>query len=415
VRFRGDLHDKALNDYFAALERLVVRVGALDDPAAHPFGKRVTEGLDQALPQDAKRAAIEATLSGAANGANRIATCADAPDSAFEPQPDRLLAESRRFFGDPIQPAELAAAWNRRAVDAMALQPASYTELVPGPYLWAALEGLGRLELCLAQFRPEAVAFTRDKGPAPDTLLGTTFVGAELEVRFLPEPGVARAAGLPGDGRTVVARFSADRACTFGYRNDNEPCSRAQCLPELAPLLWNDDARAVDGRARCDGTPLTNQLAQSGATADEHTQTPLRAALEDAWRIRQQQRLAQLEADVLRSDEYERASALYLEYYALAGVTLGTYPEGADALGGLFGPAKALAPRDVLADLLAERASPAVVLERIRTRAQTVHESVRTRGELVEAMGRESQFAHLRALAETIARLELASAAYTGR
>lgn len=412
ARFRDDVHHKALHDYFAALEQLVVRVGMLDDPAAHTYGKRATEGLEQPVPGGAKRAAIEATLSGAAADRNRIGSCADAPASAFEPQPDRLLAESRRFFGDPVQPAELVAAWNRQVVDDMALQPGSYVDLVPTPYLWSALEGLGRLEFCFAQFRPEAVAFTRDRGPVDGTLLGSTVVGAELEVRFVPDPAVARNAGLQGDGRTAVARFSADRACMFGYRNDDQPCSRAACLPQLAPLLWRDDDRTLGNQARCDGEPLADLLPRRGAFAEGPAVATLRETLERAWLERQSARLAQLEADAARSTEYERASAAYLTYYALAGVTLGTYPDGAEALGGLFGPSQPLAPRDAIDALLKQRIPPAALLEQFRQRSAKVQAAAATRGQQLAASGNVWEFPHLRALTETLTRLDLAAAAY---
>lgn len=413
-RFREDLHRKALDDYFDALRRVVVRVGALDDPATHPYGKRLTEGLGQPRPQGQKRAAMEAALSDAAQGGRILKSCSDADPEAFLPQPDRLLAESRRFFGSPIRPEELAAAWNRTVVDGLALTPASYSDLVPVEYLWAALDGLGAVEFCLTRFRPEAVAFTRDRGPARDTLLGTTLVGAELEVRFRASPEVAAAAGLPGEGTVTVARYAAERACTFGYRNDDEPCSRAECLQALAPLLWSGVTRDVVGGAQCDGGTLTEQLPQRNALAADASLDALRSALEQQYRVTQAEARARLEADVLRSNEYEQAAAQYLKYYALAGLTLGTYPDGADELGGLFGPSDALTPRAIVAALIDERLAPSDVLARLETRSAQVSAAVAARARELEGTGTPPRFVHLRGIEETLARIDLAASAYAG-
>jgi hypothetical protein len=408
--YREDLHGRALDHYFAALDQLVRRVGRLDDPDVHPYGKRLTEGLDQPLPAAQKRAAIEAAISGAANRADRISACAAAPDSAFEPQPDRLLAESRRFFGDPVQPAELTAAWNRNVVNALGLRPAGFTDLVPAPYVWGALEGLGTLEFCFAQFRPEAVAFTRDEGPVEDSLHGSTLIGAELEVRFRPDP-----AALQGAEPVVVARYSASRACTFGYSNEEgELCSRAACLPNLAQLLWSGDGHRTGRAARCENEPMTVQLPRQGAAVAGGATAPLIAELQQTLRARQREALARLEADALRSDEYEDAAASYLRYYALAGVTLGTYPGDTDGLGGLFGTADPLTPRSVLEDLVQGQRSPAEIRAELASRAATIRAAVAERGAALAARAGDPAFPHFRALDETLARLELAEAAYGG-
>jgi len=414
IQFREDLHHKALDDYFQALRSLAARVGAMDDPDAHPFGKRLTEGLNQPLPLGLKRSAVEAALSGAANGGRRLAACSNAPISSFQPDADRLLAESRRFFGTPVRPEELTAAWNRDVVNALGLQPGSYAELVPVPFIWASLEGLGTLEVCLTQFRPETVAFTRDRGPVRDTLLGTTLIGAELEVRFRPEPGVAQAADLPGDGRMVVARYRAERACTFGYRNDDEDCSRAECLPKLVPLLWGSDTRIPPSGARCEGETLAAQLPRHNLLGNDQSLAAVVDRLDSVYRAGLTERLARLEADILRSDEYEHASALYLKYYALAGITLGTWPDRPEDLAGLFGPSQPLAPRGIVDALVHERIDSATLFKRLEGRAENIRRAVAERGRALDATGRTPPFPHLRTLEEALARVELAVAAYSG-
>jgi hypothetical protein len=409
--YRADLHRQALDHYFAALEQLVRRVERLDDPDVHPYGKRLTTGLAQQLPGGQKRAAIEAAISGAATHADRISACAAAPDSAFEPQPDRLLAESRRFFGDPVQPAELTAAWNRNVVNALGLRPDGFTDLVPAPYVWGALEGLGTLEFCFAQFRPEAVAFTRDAGPVEDTLHGSTLIGAELEVRFLPDPAELQGAEEP----VVVALYSAGRACTFGYSNEEgQACSRAACLPNLAQLMWSDDGHRTGRAARCESEPMTVQLPRQGAAVESGATGPLIADLERALRAKQAEAFARLEADALRSDEYEDAAASYLRYYAFAGVTLGTYPGDESGLGGLFGENDPLTPRSVLQDLVHDHRSPADVRAELKSRAETIRTAVADRGAALAAVPGDPAFPHFRTLDETLARLELAEAAYGG-
>jgi len=413
--FRNDLHRKALDDYFESLRRLAVRVSALDDPDAHPYGKRLTEGLNQPLPDGLKRAAMEATLSGAATGGGQIQTCSNAPADAFLPQSERLLAESRRFFGSPVRPEELAAAWNRQVVDDLLLQPASFVDLVPPHFLWASLEGLGSIEICLSRFRPETVAFTRDKGPGRDALLGTTLVGAEVQVRFRPSAASAAEAGIEEGRGIVVGNYAAERACTFGYRNDEQQCSRAECLPQLAPLLWSGDSRAAPEGARCEGEPFAALLPRRNLASLDDIDKRLNTAIETVYWRQQAEKLARLEADVLRSSEYELASALYLKYYALAGITLGTYPDSGAALGGLFSPTEPLAPRGLVQSLLNERVEPGELLGQLASREQQVRTAVTERGREVEQAGRAPDFPHLRALAETLARIDLATSAYAGR
>jgi hypothetical protein len=413
--FREDIHRKALDDYFGALRQLAVRVSALDDPDAHPYGKRLTEGLDQPLPDGLKRAAMEATLSGAATGSGHIRTCSNAPASAFLPQAERLLAESRRFFGSPVRPEELAAAWNRQVVDDLSLQPASFVDLVPPHFLWASLEGLGTIEICLSRFRPETVAFTRDKGPGRDALLGTTLVGAEVQVRFRASAATAAEAGMEADRIVVIGDYAAERACTFGYRNDEEQCNRAECLPQLAPLLWSGDSRAAPEGARCEGETLSGMLPRRNLAAPDDSARRLSSAIETVYWQQQAEKLARLEADVLRSSEYELASALYLKYYALAGITLGTYPDSGAALGGLFSPTDPLAPRGLVQSLISDRLEPAELLGQLASREQRVRAAVAERGREVEQAGPAPDFPHLRALAETLARIDLATSAYAGR
>jgi hypothetical protein len=411
VQFRAELHDNALDDYFQALRRLAARVSAMDDPDAHQFGKRLTEGLNQSLPQALKRSAVEAALA-TASGGQRLAACSTAPSDNFRPDTEHLLAESRRFFGTPVRAEELTAAWNREVVTALGLQPANYTDLIPVPFIWASLEGLGTVEVCLAQFRPEAVAFTRDRGPARDTLLGTTLIGAALEVRFNPAPGTVRTGGLDAADSLVVARYRAERACTFGYRNDEEDCSRAECLPKLVPLLWSNDSLMPPSGARCEGESLAAQLPRRNLLGDDPSVATLVEQLETVYRAGLTERLARLEADLLRSDEFAVASALYLKYYALAAVTLGTWPDQPEDLAGLFGPSQPLAPRGIVTALALDQVDPATLLQRLDARTGPIRRAVAERGQALETPGPTPPLPHLRTLEEALARVELAAAAY---
>jgi hypothetical protein len=109
------------------------------------------------------------------------------------------------------------------------------------------------------------------------------------------------------------------------------------------------------------------------------------------------------------------AASLYLEYYALAGVTLGTYPDGTDDLGGLFGSREPLAPRSVVRALIGERTDVAGLQSRLAKRAETIRAAVAARGRQLEASGGTPAFPHFRAIDETLARVDLATAAYSVR
>ena len=86
VSFRKSLHEQALASYLASLRKLADRVNKLDDPATHPFGKRLTLGLDQPLPDGAKRTAIDAQLSRLALEDGALQVCPDVQTQAFLPQ-----------------------------------------------------------------------------------------------------------------------------------------------------------------------------------------------------------------------------------------------------------------------------------------------------------------------------------------
>jgi hypothetical protein len=176
--------------------------------------------------------------------------------------------------------------------------------------------------------------------------------------------------------------------------------------------MWSNDAHRTGRAARCEGDPLTEQLPRLGAAVDGSATAPLIADIEQAVRARHQGAFARLEADALRSDEYEDAAAAYLRYYAFAGVTLGTYPGDSSGLGGLFGTADPLTPRSVLANLLHNRRAPAAVRAELASRAASIRAAVADRGAALAARPGDPAFPHFRALDETLARLELAEAAY---
>lgn len=409
--FRIAVHEQALDDYFGSLEALTRRVVALDDPDADRYGKRLTVDLLQAPPTGRKRDAIETVLSGATGGSSGLRTCATAGDEDFLAPESGLLAESRRFFDAPITASELARSWNRSAADDFDLAPEDYATLVPARFLWAALDGLGKLDVCLTRFRPAIAAFTREEAAVRDHLQANTTIEARIEVRFAPGPALAQAAGFATDApAVVVTAYAAERACTFAYRNDNEGCSRGRCLATLAPTAWSGAATA--DAARCEGPPLREALAKQDPAGDPAAYRAMEAAIESLYWHGRAERTARLEADVLRSSEYETASARYLQYFALAGITLGTYPDVDESLAPLFSTTGELAPRAIVRALVVERTDLPALLGELGARREEVKKLVTARGGEVASAGALRRLPHLRGLEDTLNRVDLMLAAY---
>ena len=407
--FRSDLHRTAVDEYLVALEGLTARVVALDDPEADRWGKRLTAGLEQRPPAGRKRAAIEAVLSGASSGATHVEACHDAPDDAFMAQPQSLMAESRRFFDSPVTVEELASAWNRDAVNAMELAPRDFVALVPVPFLWVSLDGLGRIDICLARFRPEVATFTREEGPNRGTLFGTTVAGAELSVRFRPSAATRRILGLASNDPPIpIAAYAAERACTFGYRNDGDGCSRAQCLGSLAPTMWNGDATASVNGGNCEGEPFPIRLGRHNLLEGAGELENVTRTLANLYWKGRAQAVARLESDVLRSSEYAAASALYMQYYALTGITLGT----TGAPGALLDETGTLTPRSVLRALIDDKTIPRELSDALQSHRDALMERIALRGREMTAEGAMHRLPHLHALDDTLSRIDLALAAY---
>ncbi len=407
VTFRTVLHQQTLENYLQSLQQLADRVNKLDDPATHPFGKRLTSGLDQPLPTGARRTAIDAELARMTLKGGGLQVCPDAHANAFLPQQERVVAEARRFFGSPITAEELAAAWNRGMVDELQLQLDDLASMVPLPYLWASLEGLGSLQICLSRFRPETAAFTREAGPQRDSLRGSVIVGADVEVRYLPAQGQGKHAEFEAGKAVLLARYSGGRACTFGYNNDDEGCSRASCLKAIAPTLWGTDKRLTARHVACEEDPLRSRLASSLRTGGTESDQWVVQLEEDYWK-RQGERRARLEADALRSDEFEAASMQFLQYYALTGITLGAYPETARMLDVLFGTDGRLTPRGALRAFIDERKPAARQMKDLTRVADTVLDLVSRRGEELQDQGMWAKIPHLQMLADMRARIALA-------
>jgi hypothetical protein len=411
--FREEVHALALDQHLDSLKALIRRVETLDDPGADPFGKRLTVGLDQPLPEGARRAALETTLSRARDGLTGLQSCNNAPPGAFLVSEAGLSARSRRFFGTPITTEELARSWNREAVGEFGLAPESYAALVPLPFLWASLDGLGELEICFALLRPRSVDFTRDDLPLRNHLRGEVVLEAAVEVYFKPGPDTAWLVGLDPRGPPVrVARHEAVRHCSFGYRADGEGCSRGQCLATLAPKFWAaQEGESLNG-GTCSREPMPEQLARNGSPGTAEDLAELSAALaRQFWNGRRSQ-LARLEADVRRSSEFETASANYLRLFALGGVTLGTWPDASGPLAPLFTPEDPLSPRAIVAAMLEGRVAPEALAAGLETRRDQVLLQVEARGREVaagDALYRLPQFGNLR---ETLARIDLMLAAY---
>ena len=407
VAFRKSLHEQALQTYLESLQKLADRVNKLDDPATHPFGKRLTAGLDQPLPLGAKRTVIEAELSRMALKGGALQVCPDAQAQAFLPQQDRVVAEARRFFGSPITAEEMVTAWNRDMVDELQLQLDDLASIVPLPYLWASLDGLGSLQICITRFRPETAAFTREDGAQRDTLGGSVIVGADIEVRYLPTPSLNKDMKADAGEPVLLARYSAGRACTFSYRNDEEGCSRANCLKNIAPTLWGTDKRLAAKHVACEDDPLRTRLAASprtgGTDSDQWVET-----LEQQYWQRQGERMARVEADAMRSDEFEAASLQFLQYYALTGVVLGAYPETARLLNDLFAEGGRLTPRGALQAFVTRRRPAAEQLKALRQGIDHVLVLVSERGAELQDQGLRARLPPLDALADMQARIQLA-------
>jgi hypothetical protein len=412
--FRGSLHRRALDDYLAQLARLAGRVEKLDDPATHGFGKRMTAPLDQAPPEGgARRTAIESALRRSVIGDSGLRTCAGAPPEAFMPNHDRVTAEARRFFGSPVTAGEVAAVWNRELVNHLSLEVESLTASIPAPWLWAALAKLGSIDACLSRMRPESLSFTREEGPGEDTLKGSVIVAADLEIRFLPHEDTARTLGMDPGASLLLGQQSGGRACTFGYRNDDEGCSRAQCLADIAPTIWGTDKRLVARQVSCNEEPLRIQLAREPDRPVPGLEAKTEALAPLYW-SGHAERIARIEADVLRSDEFIDASGAWLRYYALAGVTLGPWPEPAEFLADLFAVESALAPREVVRTMLRRHVGREAVIKPLREQLDDVFSQVESRGRELVDTGAVQALPHLAALEDTLGRIGLLEGLYAG-
>lgn len=407
---RTDTHTRAVEAYFDALDRLADRVRALDDPDADRYGKRLTAGLDQPVPGATKRRAIEATLGARLRDVGGLRTCTSARDENFLPEESRLTAEARRFFDSPITPDELARAWNRTTVDGMGLMPADIVRLVPPPFLWAALDGLGDIEVCLDRLRPVSVAFTREAGPSRDTLLGSATLNAAVNVQFTPSAAAAQAMGRGGVQTPItVATFAAGRSCTFGYRNDEKGCSRADCLRRVAPAFWSDAASQALGGGRCDVESLATKLVQTYAAP---SQDALASGLAIPYWTGRAARVVRLESDVLRSSEYQNAAALYLRFYALAAVTLGVHLDSDTALGGFFAADSSSSPRALVNALLVDKAPADAIGTRLGAAKSALVAEIETRARDAQAASLVERLPHYAGISATLRRIDLALAAY---
>jgi len=411
--FREDVHAEALAAYFSALEALIDRVSILDDPAADPWGKRLTTGLNQPLAAGGKREVAEARLSGAVDPDHALRACEDAPAAAFLATEDGLLAEARRFFDSPVTTAEIARSWNQDAIAGFGLRHDDHVSLVPAPFLWTALEGLGELEFCLARFRPAVAEFTRDEGPLRNHLRANARIDASLEVRFRPGEWLATELDLdPARPPVVIARYETARSCSFAYRNDAEGCSRGQCLADLAPQMWQADSQTAVNGGRCAGDPLPQQLGQENLLADASELIDFAAALWQPWWERRAPERAALFSNAMRSTEYERAAAAWLQYFALATTTLGIWPDPAEPLAPLYAGDEGLSPRTVLAMILDEGRSSSSVLAELEQQHQDLRVRIARRG--LEVADGESiyRLPHLAGLREALSRIDLLLAAY---
>jgi hypothetical protein len=401
--FRAALHDQMLDAYFASLDRLIVRIGELDSGDTDTFGKRLTAGLDQPLPGDRKGAAITAAL-----GTAPLAPCAGADDAAFAAPATGVAAESRRFFDSPITAAEVAGQWNRRRVPDFGVGAPDLAALVQPAWVWAALDGLGKLDACLLAFRPEAVEFTRDPGPGRDTFRGLADVSARVAIRFTPGDALAGTPGLTPGEPVVLAERAALRRCSFGYRRDEEGCSRARCLADLAPALWSGEAAGSADGPDCSEASFPDQLVAAGPASG-----PVPAALADAYWARRSAASNTFATSIRRGAPWDQADIAYREYFALAAVTLGIYADGGIALAPLLDRAGPLSPAGVLQALVAGRRDPAEVRGFLQAERRRIGIEVARRGtEITTAPLPGFGLPPLRVLGEGLGRVDLMLAAY---
>lgn len=400
--FRGALHDELLEAYFTRLDRLITRTTEVDSGESDLYGKRLTAGLDQPLPGGRKGTALAAKLA-----AGALAPCSDAPAGAFTAPPGAVVAESRRFFDNPITAAEVEREWNRAAVQGFGLAGVDATTLVAPGWAWAAADGLGTLDVCLLAFRPEAVDFSRDAGPSRDTFRGLVDVSARIAVRFTPGDALAGTPGLTPGQPIVLAERETMRRCTFGYRRDEQGCSRAQCLKDLAPGIWSG-AETATGDLACSDEPYTTQF-RGGVDGQS-----VPGSVADAYWARRSAATAALEANLRRSTAWDQAEVAWREYFALAAVTLGVFADGGAAVAPLLDKDGPLSPAGVLRALVRERQDPAGLRQFLQAERTRLAGEVRRRGaEIVAAPAPGWGVLPLRAIGEGLGRVDLLLAAYS--
>lgn len=393
----GATSARLLDAYFASLDTLLARIDALDPATADRHGKRLTEDLDQPLPDGGTaRAASDARLT------VPLAPCAEAPAEAFRVPADGVVTETRRFFDDPITAADVAAAWNRERVGSLGLPPAALAAAVPPGWAWAALDGLGRLEACLLAFRPESVEWTRTPAAEPDSFVARTDLAARVVIRFVPGDALAGVAGFTPGTPVVLAAREGLRRCQFAYRRDAGGCSGAACLAQVAPALWAAPESAAVAGGSCADAPFTALLAPVAAP-------PLPPAVAERYWAGRQRALVTLAADVRRSTAWARATTAWREYFAYAGVALGSYADGGAALAPLLDATGPLAPDGIVRARLDGRRPAAALRQNLAAERLRLGAAADARGRDIVTTG---GLPALDGLADAIGRIDVLLAAY---
>lgn len=411
-QIRLPLHEQAIAEYFQALDALLGRLRTLDDPDADRYGKRLTVDLSQPLPEGRRLSAIETLLiHDSSTDAGGLALCAEAPDAAFAAPRGTLDTRKRRLFGTPpVSAEELDAAWNRERVATLGLQPREPAALVPRPLLWASLGGLGRVDICLARLRPETVEFTRSHASLRDHRRGSVRLSARIEVRFTPAPATAEALSLAPAAPLTIAAYEAERSCSFGYREDANGCSRAACLLALAPGIWSAEATSSLNGEHCEGAPLASMPDTRNLLETDPALAAVVQQIEALYWQRRAARTARLQADALRSSEFDNATALYLRNHALAAVTLGIWTDASEPLAPLYADGGGLAPHDIVRALVEERRDLAALRAELAAKHRTVLTRLAQRAS--QQLSAVDRLPHLRRLQETLSRIDLLLAAY---
>jgi hypothetical protein len=346
--FRSEMNLKLLADYFKSLEALAKAVIAADAADKDPYGKRLSEGLQQQVPLGQKYEAVETLLSKAKGGHPYLKKCRNVAEDMFTPQNvSESIEIKERFPANPNPIAEVSRVWASGLND-MGVAPRSWSNLVPRELLWASLIGFGDLDICLSEFRPTRVRFGAENFGG-FAFGATTRVKATLQVHFFPSQAfldvlrkdAAVEEALKDRESIIVAEYSASRSCEFRYSPlaHKPPCpGRANCLRQAGLIIWNGAIDADVFGGRCDeGDPaLADELPKNNLLTNNEITKALSEKIAELYWPSRSDDLRNLRLDVLTKSEFQLATESYLQYLALASLQFNAPTDGGDTLRTLF-------------------------------------------------------------------------------